>query len=388
MSIKSIKLESSAKRVASLVFALLCLTGAVFCAKWCFANTIATQSTYSPDRAAPKDLAELAVYLAPSDPLTHYVLGVLNEKSFLPEDLPKSLAEYEKATALSPYDFRLWLGLGKARERSGDAAGAENALRKAIELAPNYAEVRWMFGNILLRQDKFAEAFAEIRNAVENDSKFTAQAVATASDMFDGDLAQIRQNFGDSARINSALAAFLARRKRFDEAVEAWNSLPENEKNTTFKETGEELYREMIAAKKYRAAMQIKKQNPDAASRSAGKIVNGGFEEDIKAANQSVFEWQIAEGLKPQIGVDNQQKRGGNLSLLIIFNSSDGKDFRTISQTVAVESGKKYVFETFYKSALKTSATLKWEIADASDGKVLASTEAVSGNSDWTGLKI
>jgi hypothetical protein len=54
---------------------------------------------------------------------------------------------------------------------------------------------------------------------------------------------------------------------------------------------------------------------------------------------------------------------------------------------VAVEANKKYVFETFYKSELKTLTTVKWEIADAADGKVLALTEAIAAEADWTSLK-
>ncbi|MET0752616.1 MAG: tetratricopeptide repeat protein [Pyrinomonadaceae bacterium] len=383
--IKSVKLESPAKRAALLAAVLLCLAGAFFFAKWSFANTIAIQSGYNAERAAPKDLAELAVYLAPNDPQTHYALAVVGEKSFVMEDFTKSVAEYEMATALSPNDFRLWLALGKARERSGDAAGAEKALRKALELAPNYSEAQWTLGNALLRQGKTEEAFDEIRKSVVGDTKYVAPAVSTAWQILDGDLAQIKQNLGDSAALNSALALFLSKQKRFDEALQIWNALPENDRKTTFKLTGEELYREMIAAKKYRAALQLQNQ-AGAANPAVGKITNGGFEEKINPTNPSVFEWQIAEAAQPRVGPNDAQKHGGALSLLLIFNSSDGKDFRNISQVVAVEPGRKYNFEAFYKSDLKASATLKWEIADA-DGKVLATTAAVSANADWTSLK-
>ena len=54
-----------------------------------------------------------------------------------------------------------------------------------------------------------------------------------------------------------------------------------------------------------------------------------------------------------------------------------------------METNRKYVFETFYKSELgKTAATFKWEIADAADNsKVLASTEPLAATADWTNLK-
>lgn len=382
MSVKSIKIETLAGRAALLAAGLICLICASYFARWYFANSIASHTDY-------KEVADFAVGLAPDDPQTHYTLAVLSGEIFAPEDLAKSLSEYEKAVALAPNDFRLWLALGTARERTGDAAGGELALRKALELAPSYSQVRWTLGNILLRQGKTDEGFADIRNVAQSDQTFVNPAIVNAWQISDGNLAQVRQYVGDSRQINSALALFLAKQKRFDEAVEVWNALPAEERKTTFKETGEQLYREMLLEKKYRDALQIHSQitGLQTAQPETGQIVNGGFEEEVNTKDVGVFEWQIADGFKPQIGFDDVQKRSGNRSLVIIFNSPDGNDFRGISQIVAVETGKNYKFETFYKSELKTSAALVWEIADATDGRVLATTGATSTNANWTSLK-
>jgi hypothetical protein len=385
MAIKSIKLKNPIWRVLLLALPLVALVGVYFFGKWCFANVLASRGN--------KVLAELMTEWAPSDPQTHLALAVLNQKTFLPDDFDKSLLEYEKATALSPHDFRLWLELGKARERNGDSIEAEKALRKALELAPNYAVVHWTLGNILLRRGETDEAFAEIRTAIEADPRYAAPTISTAWTIFDGDVAQIRRALGDSVSVNSALTLFLVKQKDYDNALAMWNALPEGEKKTNLKKTGEELFGEMTAAKKYRAALQIQKQisepgAPEAQGFEVGKIFNGGFESNEKTEKKSVFDWQFGEGTPPQIGVDNQQKRGGNLSLVIIFNAPDGKLARTVSQTVVVEPGKRYAFETFYKSNLgKTSTTFKWEIINVADDKVLAVTEAISPNADWTNIR-
>jgi len=72
---------------------------------------------------------------------------------------------------------------------------------------------------------------------------------------------------------------------------------------------------------------------------------------------------------------------------VMIYNSVNSKDFRTVSQTVVVEARRTYAFELFYKSNLKTDAGLRWEVVDASNGKVLAVTGTVANNADWTNLK-
>jgi Tfp pilus assembly protein PilF len=382
VSVKSIKIETLAARAGLLASVLIFFVCTAFFVRWYFGNSIASNTDL-------KEVAEFAIGLAPGDPQAHYTLAILSGKIFSPESLAQSLTEHEKAVALAPYDFRVWLELGRVRERSGDAAGAELALRKSLELAPNYSEVRWTLGNVLLRRGKTSEGFAEIRSAAESDAKYANPAIAIGWQIFDGNLGQVKQNIGNSKQTNFALALFLAQQKRFDEAIEIWNALPAEEKKTTFKETAEQLYKEMLAANKYRDALQIRSQisSLDAEQSAVGQIVNGGFEEEVKTKDVGVFEWRIADGAKPQIGFDDAQKRGGNRSLVIIFNSPDGKDFRSVSQIVAVEAGKNYRFETFYKSDLKTSATLNWEIASASDGRVLMTSSAILPNSDWTNLK-
>jgi tetratricopeptide (TPR) repeat protein len=384
--IKSIKLETAASRVLLAVAVLACLLTTFFFVKWCFANAIAARA---PDRK----VAELTAALAPNDPQTHYALAVLNEKTFLPEDLSESLAGFERATARAPRDFRLWLAFGKARERGGDAAGAELALRRASELAPNYAPVQWTLGNILLRRGKIEEAFAEIRRAAENSDAYRLPMAATAWQIFDGNLGDVKKNIGNSANLNSALAVFLAKQKCFAEAVEIWNALPRSPDGNIKKirqADGEELFNELIAAKRYRDAQQIQSSlsnESEADAITSGKIVNGGFEADVKREKAGVFEWRIGDGAQPQIGFDDRQKLGGTRSLVIVFNSTDGKDFRQISQTTALESAGKYVFEIFYKSNLKTSAALRWEIVDVADDKILAATAALAENADWVNLK-
>ena len=305
--------------------------------------------------------------------------------------MPKAVGEYEKATALAPEDFRAWLALGRARERGGDRAGAEADLKRAALLAPNYSEVRWFLGNVLLREGKRSEAFAELRRAAEADKDYVAPTVATAFQVFAGDLEQIRAATGASPQISASLVESLAREKRFDDAVPIWNSLPVEARRTTYKENGKALVEQMFAAGKYRAAALVlaAQSDDDVAGRfAAGRVFNGGFEADVKPSGADVFDWQIADGAQPVVGVDDRQKKSGERSLTMIFNSPTGKDFRAVLQIIPLDAGDgRYVFEAFGKADLKTSATVYWEIFDITNGKVLAQTAPVASSSDWTNLR-
>lgn len=382
MAVKSINLDNTLARGGLLIVGgLLCALGVYFAAKWCIGSTLAVQT-------GAREIAELAADLSPDDPKPHYALAALYEKTFLPGDFEKSLEKYERAVSLAPNDFRLWFDLARARDREDDAKGAEKAYRKAAELAPNYSRVHWALGNFLLRQGNTEEAFREIRKAVENDAKFANPAVNVAWQYYGGDVQLISQKIGDSIPIKSALSAFLASQQRFDEAFMLWNALSPEEKKTTFKAEGTALLQHLLGAKKYRDALSVQSQinQIEGEKFEVGKIFNSGFETDVKTTGASPFEWSIAEGLQPQIGYDGAQKHGGNRSLVIVFNSLNGQDFRAIQQIVAVEGGRRYVFETFARADLKTQATVKWEIADAASGQILASTSAVPANTEWTAL--
>ena len=184
-----------------------------FFAKWCFAYEMAVHSQN-------REVSEYAVELSPNEPQTHYALSVWQEQTFLPEDLKKSLVEIETATALSPNDYRLWLALGKIRSLNGDSAGAENALKKAQSLAPNYSEVLWAMGNFYFRQGNITEAIPLIRRTAEIDSNYRIPAISILWQMFDGDVSQIKNALGESPQIKAALTDFLMKQGRSDQAVE------------------------------------------------------------------------------------------------------------------------------------------------------------------------
>jgi len=380
-ALKTVRIDSAPKLAAVGAAAVFVVIAAIWSAKWGLANTAALRA----------DLKEVAVYtaeLAPDDPQTHFTAAKLLEKSFDPGDFEKAISEYERSVALAPNNYNLWLELGHVRERNGDPEGAERAMRRALELAPNYSRVQWALGNSLVRQGRTDEGFSLIRAAVAGDSTFTDPAAVTAWQILDGDLGRVRTLLGDSPRLNASLALILAKQKRYDEALEVWNAIPAAEKSADLKETGKSLLGQFSQAKRYREMARLTADLAGDGDAKIGQITNGGFEDGLRATNAGTFDWQIADGPQPQIAPTSGQKHSGSNSLVLIFNSQDAKDFRSVSQTLAVEPGKAYNFEIFYRSDLKASASFKWEIADAATGKALARTDAVVNRSEWSPLSV
>ncbi|HNU08762.1 MAG TPA: hypothetical protein PKO33_13425, partial [Pyrinomonadaceae bacterium] len=268
------------------------------------------------------------------------------------------------------------------RGRSGDDAGAETALRKAHELAPNYAQASWALGNFLLRQGNEDEAFGLIRRASDSDPTLANPAIANAWQVYDGDAATIQKLAGDSPNLRAALAAFLARQGRFDDSVAVWTSLSDSHRVDQFKTQGDDILRQMLNAKRYR----------DAAGLSGGRFQtgnadNGGFENPVSLQSPSVFEWKLPNGTTPQVAFDEAQKRSGNRSLVLVFANDSGPSGAIVSQTVAVEPNRQYSIRGFYKSDLKAAATLRWDVVGA-DTNVIASAPSLEAKADWTEFRV
>lgn len=368
--------------------AILCLAATWFFIRWNFANAIASRLDLK--RPESKLVIDWLIGVGPSDPQTHYAAAALFEKTLDPGDLARSLSEYELATALSRHNYLMWMNLGRARILVGDAVGADAALKKALELAPNYAAVQWAYGNLLIRQERLDEGFKLIAKAAVSSPDYSRYAVITALQIFDGDLEKVRTALGATDVTNAALATTLAAQERYDEAFESWSRLASADRLQTYNKLGETLASQLAAAKRYQLAARVMSdlQANQTDKPVVGQIANGGFEDAIKLRGAAIFDWQIGEGAEPQIGVSDASKRSGKFSLLALFNSFETAGFRTILQIVAVAPGAEYEFEGFYRSDLKTAAALKIEIADAATTAALAGTAALPLAGDWATIRV
>lgn len=382
MPTRSIKIDTVWKNAVLAAAGVLCILGAWTFSKWGMASSAAI-------RAEDSEIALYLTDLAPDDPQTHYTAAVLLLKSFDEAHTTRGLEELETAARLAPENYMYWLELGQARERAGDRAGGEIALKRALDLAPNYARVHWALGNTLLRDGRTDEAFGEIRKAVESDpASFADPAAASAWVFLEGDIGKVRRLAEGLPAFESGLVTVLVREKRFDDALEIWNRLPAEEKKGPLRDRGTALVASLLAEKKFRDAVRVFRDlSDDGTDAEIGRVSNGGFESSVRPTAAGPFEWQIAPGLQPQIVLSNGERHSGNNSLLIVFNSTEAKDFRGISQLIPVEPDTAYELEVYYRAAFKLAAVLRWEVVDA-DGKPLGVSEPVRTEADWSALRL
>lgn len=387
--VKTIELRAVWARVLLFVPLAFVVLGAWYGMRWCIGNTMAE---WLPDIGA----AEAAARLAPDDPQSHFTIARLRERSFLPEELPEAARQYEEAARLSPNDFRLFVELGRVRGLTGNVSGSEQALRRAVELAPTYPEPRWYLGNLLLREGRTEEAFTELRRAGEaSPEKFRPQVLELSWRFYNADIPSVLAAVGNSAGARGQLMDYLLNRKQLDDARKLWAGFNAEERKT-LRATGEKLMLRFLEAKRFHDMLAMHTElaivdgTPSNAARE--RISNGGFESAVGAAGTSPFEWQVVPLTGVQMGFDERVQQEGTRSLRLAFNAPGTINFRNISQLVVVEPQTRYRLEYYVRTEdLKGTATLAVEVVDAArpEHVVVASEPLKIGTTpDWQAVRL
>jgi len=384
LAVKVFKLKSSLAPVVWLAVALIAIGFAYVCTRSFFLNTLATRLDLT-DPAAGIVVDGLTEADA-NDPRSHLLAGVYYEKTFDAADLDRSLAEYERAVDLSPSDYTFWLAVAQAKDRLGDADGAEAAFRRSTELAPNYASVQWAFGNFLVRQGRGEEGFPMIAKAAAANPQFAGPAVSVVVQMTGGDIAKTRSLLGTDPGVNAALTSTLASQKRYADAIQTWSAVPIELRQSTYRQTGQDLMNTLMSARQFRAAAIIAGDLADngAVKPVTGQIVNAGVGGGVKLRSTAPFDWQIADGPEPQIGLSETQKHDGRYALSLLFTQFRAGTFREVSQQVPVEPGARYKLTVWYKSSLKTEAKFQWLVMEIAGARSFGSTSMLGPTDDWT----
>jgi len=377
-------------RVVLILPLLFAIITSWFVVRWYIGDTIAEYSPPLEDGGV--DIARASERLAPDDPLTHWSVATILKNSLEPAQLQESLKEFEEAVSLSPNDYRFWIDLGRARSQAGDLVGADKALRQAVALAPGYSYPRWYFGNVLLREGKTDEAFAELRKAADSESSLRPQIFNLATHIYGDDIEAIKNVLGGEAEARAQLVTYLISRNRVDDAMRVWASLSPAEK-TSEKATTDALMKVLLSAKRFKSALAVFRENnpADAANAEPGKILNASFEGDIRESGKSPFGWQIRSAPPQlQLALDTSVFHSGQRSLRAVFKSTSQMAFNNISQLLVTDPSTQYHLEFWAKTdQLKSVGTPLVEIVDVFTGNVIGKSEALHvDSSDWKQVSI
>lgn len=329
--------------------------------------------------------ADQALLLAPSDPESHYARGLAATNTGA---LDEAILEYEKAVALRPQDYYLWLVLADVRDQSGDGDGALAASLEAVRLAPFYAKPRWQLGNLLFRAGNQDEAFAELRRAADSEPTLLPAVIDLAWGSSQQNVQIVEatiQPQTDASRL--ALARFFARHGKTADAVRYYRAAGEvSDKERV------SLLNDLLAAKQYRDAYDVWLNGHQARVDENGKgmasIIDGGFEKTLNLEDKG-FGWQLSrEASNLTFSIDAVEPREGARSLRLDWKGDSNPVLPVLTQLVLVEPKTHYRLRfAAREQGLVTGGLPFVSVKDpgSKDDRPLAQSKALpQGTSPWS----
>lgn len=283
--------------------------------------------------------ADRAVKLNPTIPEAHYVRASLLHNR---DELAEAVKEFERAVALRPRDYALWLELGRALDQANDVAGALAAFRESARLAPFYAQPHWQLGNTLLRSGGRDEALAELRRAATSDPKLLPAAINFAWAVSNGDPQAVEQALQpQTTAAHMSLASFFAKHGKASQAITEFRAAG----GVSSAQRGA-LLADLLAYKNFAEAFEVwasgRQTNGAGGSRGVAAIGNGGFEEPITLDDPG-FGWQLTSNPQSvRASLDPAEPRVGAYSLRLDWNGESNPSTPIISQLVLVEPQARY----------------------------------------------
>jgi tetratricopeptide (TPR) repeat protein len=371
-------------RLLLLALLIAACVWSYFVVRWYIGNTLAE---YCDPAANNLQVAEMAASLAPDDPLTHWRLAQVSLKNLPLDQQAQALAQFEKAVALSPNDYRFWVALGTASEQAGNRDRAEQALKKAVELAPSYAYPHWYLGNLLLRSSRYDEAFVELRRAAEADAELQTQQFNLVWEVYKPDPEALKRAVGDDSLARAKFALYLVNRQEFETGLKIWDAIGPDKKKSN-KESGEALVNSLVTAWRYHDAVKVWNDLVgDTNNRiEIGRVFDGGFDDASRYGPEMPFTWQVQQVLGVQIGLDPTRSHSGASSLRLLFNVRTNLEGLNVMQLVPVAPGTEYEVEFYVKSEeLETGGPPIVQIVDpTTSGVIVTSPYVAIGDSEWT----
>lgn len=375
-------------RIALAVAILVVILFAWFAVRWQIGSMLAELT--SPGQQGAAEIAKLAESLAPRDPLGHWLAATKEKEDFSLESIERSVEMFEDTVRLSPNDFRWWIELGRAYEQSEQPEKAEQAFKRAVQLAPSYTFPHWQFGNFYLRQNRSDEAFGELKKTTEKSVVYREQVFSLAWDYFEKDPQKLEQIIDNSPDSRATLALFYAVRGQAENALRVWNTLTDEQKAPHI-ESAKNIAQGLFDKRLFRQSLEFARQTGIDPEAQAETISNAGFEKFIGSSDRSLFGWQVYRG-EPKIDIspDSGVRSEGQKSLRITFKAYTKPELHNVVQIVAVQPGVRYRLAFMVRTEnLRSGGTPMIQVVSGTDNAALGATlPFAAGTSDWTPMSV
>lgn len=332
---------------------------------------------------------ESTVQLEPENPAYWYMLGRYQQYNLEQPDSVQAEKSYRRAIALNPVATDAWLDLGTAYELDGKTEEARVAYLQAKKSYPASADVSWRYGNFLLRQGEQAEAYVEMRRAIEADPHRAAAAFSRA--------------YRTNPNVDELLAKLLppqpgvyvdvieeaARSKQLAVAKIVWGQLLTLKPHLTVGHF-EWFVSELQQAGEFTEARRVWDQGtstmnlPPLFQPPDSVVWDPSFESGV---NGALFSWaypSIAQGVN--IKLDRAEKHSGSQSLRLSFDGKHNPNLEAACTLAVVQPGTTYRFSGWIKTKdLTTEQGVGFRIHSYGNAEAPpVNTNQIYGNNPFT----
>jgi tetratricopeptide (TPR) repeat protein len=336
------------------------------------------------------DRMERGAALVPGDGDAWDRLGRFEQFDFANPDSSRAIADYRKAIGDDPLSAYYWMDLASAYEDTGDLMRAADAYNQSRNAYPASALVAWNYGNFLLRQQDYPEAYAQIRLAIERDRSLLPIAISRTW-RSSGDVNQLIGQVlpADPDAYLQALD-FLASIQQTDAAVALWQRLAAMGKPFALPPTFP-FFGELIRTDRGDDAHRAWPQALGAAGLPHDEPANhsliwdGGFAADF--ANGGLG-WRWDSPIGAEMDFDSAPPASGARALRLDFNGGTNLALDGPSQYVPVEPASAFHFHALMRTdQISTDSGIRFSIMDPNrPGEAALLTNNFIGTHSWTAV--
>jgi Flp pilus assembly protein TadD len=295
-----------------------------------------------------------------------------------------------QAVNSSPWDYRSRQLLANAQELNGKLEEAENSLRAAVRLAPNYAELNSSFANLLVRRGKLDESLAPFRVAARAKVGLLASTVETVWRSSGKNLETLKTFAGNDPELSLAVVKFLVEQNLNVEAVQIFNSIDKQAKVNSPQSS--ELIATLWRMGEFNLArstwVELMASRQPGGEKNGGEIWNGGFETD-SVENLDQFNWAIRPNQYARIFIDRSFARTGARSLKVAFSGRDTTTLKDqVQQTIVLRPGARYRLECYAMARDFVSPEGPRIAVFGQGGMIASSAPVIADTSDWQRLSV
>lgn len=327
------------------------------------------------------------------NPQYYDALGTLTHFYGNTKDLDASVAFYEKATRLSPYDAHYWSDLAAAYDWAGRTSDALSAFRRALRFFPNSPEINWRFANFAFRTHRVPEGLEALRIVLRGNTPAHRDVFLLAARATRDNGAILEEMLPLQASIFFDYLNFQIETGNMVAAEQVWMRVLQLKLPFDLREAFpylDALIQHKEPSRLAAAWATLAERFPEEIrprTNAPNLITNGGFELDILNGG---LDWRVIPVEGAVVSVDSQDFVEGSRALRIEFNGRHNLDYEHTFQYVVVQPNTRYRFSgSLRANGITTDSGPRFQIFDAFDmGYLFLSTENVVGTTGWSAQQV